>query len=157
MYFLTTGRPVTKRYTRYLGRYLSNSARYHGNSARVIMATDHVLVNMVKGMTPGRAMEMTPVPVSVGLSRKALWGQGQVGTGHLSDNRRLLHFVLLLWEYETLTLYWLNAGPTSATPAFQCGDRVQTSESDVCRRQILTSKVDPSTERIKICMIVVDL
>ena len=28
-------------------------------------------------------------------------------------------------------------------------NRRQTSESDVCRRQILTSKVDPRTERIK--------
>ena len=27
----------------------------------------------------------------------------------------------------------------------QCGDRFQTSESDVYRRQILTSEVDPST------------
>ena len=27
-----------------------------------------------------------------------------------------------------------------------------TSESDVCRRQIPTSKVDPRTERLKICI-----
>ena len=29
---------------------------------------------------------------------------------------------------------------------FQCGDRLYTPESDVCRRQILTYKVDPRTE-----------
>ena len=60
------------------------------------MATEHVLVNMLEEMTPGRAIEMTPAPVSMGLSQKVLWGQGQVGTGHLSDNRGLMHFVLLL-------------------------------------------------------------
>ena len=32
---------------------------------------------------------------------------------------------------------------------FQCGDRLQTSESVVYKRQILTSEVDPRTERTK--------
>ena len=32
----------------------------------------------------------------------------------------------------------------------QRGNRLPTSESDVCRRQILTSKVDPHTVRVKI-------
>ena len=32
---------------------------------------------------------------------------------------------------------------------FQCEDRLQTSESDVCRRQMLTYKDGPSTERVK--------
>ena len=32
---------------------------------------------------------------------------------------------------------------------FQCGDRLYTSESDVYRRQILTSKDGPRTERVK--------
>ena len=32
---------------------------------------------------------------------------------------------------------------------FQCGDRLQTSESDVRRRQILTSKVDLCAVRVK--------
>ena len=32
---------------------------------------------------------------------------------------------------------------------FQRGDRLYTSESDVCRRQILTSEVDPRAERAK--------
>ena len=32
---------------------------------------------------------------------------------------------------------------------FQCGDRLYTSESDVCRRQILTYKDGPRTERVK--------
>ena len=47
---------------------------------------------------------------------------------------------------------------------FQCGDRLYTSESDVCRRhiltykdgQILTSEVSLRTERIKIFLMVVD-
>ena len=38
----------------------------------------------------------------------------------------------------------------------QRGDRLSTSESDVCRRQILTSKVDPRTERVKIFIMVLD-
>ena len=33
---------------------------------------------------------------------------------------------------------------------FQCGDRFYTSESDVCRCQILTYKDGPRTERLKI-------
>ena len=32
----------------------------------------------------------------------------------------------------------------------QCGDRLESSESDVCRRQILTSKVDPRTVRVNL-------
>ena len=32
---------------------------------------------------------------------------------------------------------------------FQRGDRLQTPESDVSRRQILTSKFDPHPERVK--------
>ena len=35
-------------------------------------------------------------------------------------------------------------------------DRLQSTESDVCRRQILTTKVDPRTVRIKIFLIAVD-
>ena len=38
----------------------------------------------------------------------------------------------------------------------QSGDRFYTSESDVCRRQILTYKDDPRTERIKIFIMAVD-
>ena len=34
--------------------------------------------------------------------------------------------------------------------------RIYTSESDVCRRQILTYKDGPRTERIKIFLMVVD-
>ena len=37
----------------------------------------------------------------------------------------------------------------AASSHFQRGDRLYTSESDVCRRQILTYKDDPHTERIK--------
>ena len=35
------------------------------------------------------------------------------------------------------------------TSPFQCGDRLYTSESDVCRRQIMTCKDGPCTEWIK--------
>ena len=38
---------------------------------------------------------------------------------------------------------------------FQYGDRFYTSESDVCRRQILTYKDDPRTERIKIFLMAI--
>ena len=40
--------------------------------------------------------------------------------------------------------------------ALQRGDRLQTSESDVCRRQILTTKDDPLTERFKQFIMAVD-
>ena len=45
------------------------------------------------------------------------------------------------------------------SPGFQplqCGDRLYTSESDVCRRQILTYKDGPRTERIEKFLIAVD-
>ena len=32
---------------------------------------------------------------------------------------------------------------------FKCGDRFYTSESDLCRRQILTYQVDPRAEWVK--------
>ena len=38
----------------------------------------------------------------------------------------------------------------------QRGDRLETSESDVCRRQIMTSQVGPRTVRVKMCIMVVD-
>ena len=39
---------------------------------------------------------------------------------------------------------------------FMRGDRLYTPESDVCRRQILTYKDDPRTERIKLFVMIVD-
>ena len=36
----------------------------------------------------------------------------------------------------------------SGVKPFQCGDRLYSSESDVYKRQILTSKVDPRSESI---------
>ena len=39
---------------------------------------------------------------------------------------------------------------------YQRGDRLYTSESDVCRRQILTYKDGPRTERIKIFLMAAD-
>ena len=38
----------------------------------------------------------------------------------------------------------------------QCGDRLESLESDVCRRQILTSKVDHHTVRVKIVILIVE-
>ena len=45
--------------------------------------------------------------------------------------------------------------PTSFNP-FSAGERLYTSESDVCRRQILTYKDCPRTERIKLFLMAVD-
>ena len=39
--------------------------------------------------------------------------------------------------------------PLEIFQLFQCGDRIWKSESDVCRRQILTSKDGPRIERVK--------
>ena len=39
---------------------------------------------------------------------------------------------------------------------FQRGKRVYTSEYDVCRRQILTFKVDPRADSMKLFLLVVD-
>ena len=39
---------------------------------------------------------------------------------------------------------------------FQCEDRLQTSESDVYRRQILTYEDGPRTERTKLFIMTVD-
>ena len=44
-----------------------------------------------------------------------------------------------------------------ADQPFQRGERLHTSESDVCRRQILTYKDDRRTERIDIFIMAVDL
>ena len=46
--------------------------------------------------------------------------------------------------------------PNNKDYPLQRGDRLQSSESDVCRRQILTTKVDPRDVGVKICMMVVD-
>ena len=43
----------------------------------------------------------------------------------------------------------MDLGPLKIFKLFQCVDRLFTLESDVNRRQILTSKVDPSTARVK--------
>ena len=39
----------------------------------------------------------------------------------------------------------------------QLGDWLETSESDPCRRQILTYKIDPRTVKVKIFLMAVDL
>ena len=55
------------------------------------------------------------------------------------------HIHYLIWCIYSLTL-----------SPFQCGGRLYTSESDVHRRQILTYKDGPRTERIQIFLVVVD-
>ena len=52
-----------------------------------------------------------------------------------------------------------DPGPTLCTDSglpFQRDDRLYTSESDVCRRRILTHKECPSAEIIKIFIMAVD-
>ena len=46
--------------------------------------------------------------------------------------------------------------PSGLELPFQRGDPLYTSESDVCRPQILTYKVDPRAERIEIFIMAVD-
>ena len=46
--------------------------------------------------------------------------------------------------------------PNKTIYPFQRGHRLYTSESDVCRRQILTYKDGPCTERIKNMIMAVD-
>ena len=44
----------------------------------------------------------------------------------------------------------LRFSPQVVRQPLQRGDRLYSSESDVCRRQILTTKVDPRTLRAKL-------
>ena len=55
----------------------------------------------------------------------------------------------------TLSFCHVDNMPCMSLP-FQCGDRLYTSESDVCRRQILMYKDGPRTERIQILIMAVD-
>ena len=48
-----------------------------------------------------------------------------------------------------LNTYVMGLRPLHIFLVLQCGDRLQTSESDVYKRQILTSKVDLRTVRAK--------
>ena len=45
---------------------------------------------------------------------------------------------MVIWVYVKIVIV-----------TFQCGDRLYTSDSDVCRRQILTYKYSPRAERVK--------
>ena len=60
----------------------------------------------------------------------------------------------LIFYRSQLIYMTISTCKFSACP-FQCGDRLYTSVSDVCRRQMLTYKDDPRTEGIKIFIIVV--
>ena len=57
----------------------------------------------------------------------------------------------LIWK--AVGRYCLNAGNVDP---FSAGDRLYTSEPDICRRQILTYKDDRRAERIKIYLMAVD-
>ena len=47
-----------------------------------------------------------------------------------------------------LNTYVMGLWPLEIFKFFQCGDRLYTSESDVCRRQILTSKNGPHAGKV---------
>ena len=49
-----------------------------------------------------------------------------------------------------LNTYVMGLRPLEIFQFFQCEDRLDTSESDVYRRQILTYKDGPRAERVKI-------
>ena len=65
------------------------------------------------------------------------------------NNRPIITSSLFLDKTNNQNNLLIN--PPSTGP-----DRLYTSESDVCRRQILTCKDDPRTKRIKICIMTVD-
>ena len=50
--------------------------------------------------------------------------------------------VVIVWPYGVLLALQVQ-------PVFQHGDRLYTSESAVCRREIVTYEVVPCTEKIK--------
>ena len=47
-----------------------------------------------------------------------------------------------------LNTYVMGLRPFEILSLLQCGDRLQLSESDVCRRQIRTTEVGPRTVRV---------
>ena len=55
----------------------------------------------------------------------------------------LIHLFLI-----RLNTYVMGLRPLEIYFLLQCGDRLYTSESDVYRRQILTTKVDPRAVRV---------
>ena len=61
-------------------------------------------------------------------------------------------FLIILNVFFPLHLntYVMGYGHYKFVLFFQCVDQLQTSESDVYRRQNLMSKVDPRTERVNI-------
>ena len=48
-----------------------------------------------------------------------------------------------------LNTYVMSLLPVEIFLILECGDRLKTSESDVYRRQILTTKVDPRAVKVK--------
>ena len=60
-------------------------------------------------------------------------------------------------QFETLVKPYVCSTPVAhRLKPLQRGDRLESSESDVCRRRILTTQVDSRTVRVKICIMVVD-
>ena len=51
--------------------------------------------------------------------------------------------------YSEGTVFIMGLRSSDIFKVFQCGDRLYTSESGVYRRQILTYKDDPRTEKVK--------
>ena len=57
---------------------------------------------------------------------------------------------------HTHNFTWVKGTHICFIAPLQPGDRLKSSESDVCRRHILTTKVDPRAVRYKIFLLTVD-
>ena len=62
--------------------------------------------------------------------------------------------IIIYYSLIIVCYWWIIMGKFKHQP-LQCGDRLSSSESDVCRRHILTTQVDPRTLRETIFIMVV--
>ena len=74
---------------------------------------------------------------------------------NMSSNVAEVYFHIIISDifvslYDNACVYTEVHTRCVSVKPLQCGDRLYTSESDVCRRQILTCKVDPRTVRVNI-------
>ena len=78
----------------------------------------------------------------------------------ISVYQPLPYYICFVFKYKNHSfrfhVYFSALSDIQSLLPFQHGDRLYTSESDVCRRQTLTYKDDPRSERIKIFIIVID-
>ena len=83
----------------------------------------------------------------------SLLNTGSALSTYLNTSTSKLHIVQYLYKCSFRRhIDWISW----KYQPFQCGNRLYTSESDVCRRQILTYKDGPRTERIKIFIMNID-